>query len=244
MFNVWVWDVPQTWDLSVYKADRFQIKSQEVAGTSLAVEFVIFNYQPPALPFSWSMKFAHPRRGLEPNTAEFFHHCWVWASCQCWGQSGIALPHLPHPPWTLHREVLRRPQQWHPLPALGKNWSSFWLWVGRRALLVDTKLIAIKPRLLLLLFNVQVIDFHWLFSSFSAWLINAHSNWHFQRICAAEGQGSSGLVFYSILSPETCCQNLSTAVIVFKGIWKHGSFMFPEPLFSFFFQSIHFQIFK
>lgn len=58
------------------------------------------------------------------------------------------------------------------------------------ALLVDTKLVAIKPRLFLLLFNVQ-IDFHWLFSSGSAWLINAPTKWHCQRLCGVAGQGSS-----------------------------------------------------
>lgn len=96
----------------------------------------------------------------------------------------------------------------HPIPG-GEELRFILAWGGSRALLLDTKLGAINPRLLLLLFNVQIIDFHWLFSFDTAWLINAHTKWLCHRVCAVEGQGSSVFSFFipfDLMEPVACAK--------------------------------------
>lgn len=53
---------------------------------------------------------------------------------------------------------------------------------------VDIKLVAVNLRLLLLFFNVKIIDFHCLFSFDVVWLSNAHNKLHWQRDCAIKGR--------------------------------------------------------
>lgn len=93
----------------------------------------------------------------------------------------------------------------HPLPALpnfqvGRGRSaviSGFIW-EIRALSVGIKLVAINLRLLLLLFNVKIIDFHCVCSFDVAWLSNTHNEFHWWKDCAIRGWQESSMVYFCV----------------------------------------------
>lgn len=95
----------ETWACS--KSNRFRLKVRRLAGPSFAVEFVIFNYQSPTHS-AFDLKYE-----ICPSQERLWaKHCWVFPSLLGLGflsvlrtvrNSGIAFPHLPHPPWILLR---------------------------------------------------------------------------------------------------------------------------------------------